>query len=50
MIKYENYIPSAILGKFEFHNYGHAIEIISQAFPVEWKDIKSRMLLNNGGN
>lgn len=25
--------------KYEFHNYYHAIEVLSCAFPDEWKDI-----------
>lgn len=39
MIKLERYVPEDVLNKFEFHNYHHAIEIISQAFPGEWKDL-----------
>ncbi len=26
--------------KYEFHNYGHALEILSEAFPEEWADIQ----------
>lgn len=26
-------------GKFEFYNYGHALEILTEAFPVEWGDL-----------
>lgn len=38
----ENYIPDAeLLEKFEFYNYNHALEIITQAFPEEWADIVS---------
>ena len=33
------YIDSGLLEKFEFHNYNHALEIITQAFPEEWADI-----------
>lgn len=25
--------------KYEFHNYNHALEIITQAFPKEWNEI-----------
>lgn len=32
-------IPRLIADKFEFYNYNHAIEILSQAFPNEWNDI-----------
>ena len=31
-----DYIDADLLDKFEFHNYNHAIEIITQAFPEEW--------------
>lgn len=36
----ENYIREALLDKFEFHNYGHALEILSEAFPDEWNEIQ----------
>lgn len=36
----ENYIREALLDKFEFHNYGHALEILSEAFPNEWNEIQ----------
>ena len=35
----EDYIDQHLLSRFEFHNYNHALEIISQAFPNEWKEI-----------
>ena len=35
----KNYIPSELKEKFDFHNYNHALEIITQAFPEEWADI-----------
>lgn len=31
----ENYIDADLLEKFEFHSYGHALEILHDAFPVE---------------
>jgi restriction endonuclease bglII len=33
-----NYIPQDLLTKFEFHSYGHALEILGQSFPfdLEW--------------
>lgn len=34
-----NYIPSDLLERYEFYNYNHAIEIITQAFPEEWADL-----------
>lgn len=33
------YISAEIQNKFEFHNFGHAIEILSQSFPEEWNDL-----------
>ena len=35
----EEYVAPDLLEKFEFHNYNHAIEIITQAFPDEWAEI-----------
>ena len=35
----ESYIPADILKKFEFYNYNHALEILTQAFSKEWKEI-----------
>ena len=34
------YIRADLLQKFEFHNYGHAMEILGQAFSTEWNDIQ----------
>ncbi len=39
MMHIEDYINDDLLEKFEFHNYNHAFEIITQAFPDEWKEI-----------
>lgn len=35
----EDYIDTDLLSKFEFYNYNHALEIITQAFPAEWSEI-----------
>ena len=35
----KEYIPEDLVGKFEFYNYNHALEIITQAFPVEWSEL-----------
>lgn len=32
-------IPANIRDKFEFHNYGHALEILTNAFPQEWDEL-----------
>ena len=37
----KSYIRSELLQKFEFQNYGHALEILSQAFPTEWAEIQN---------
>lgn len=34
-----NYISGELLERFEFHNYNHAAEILTQAFPEEWANI-----------
>ena len=33
------YIPEDLLPKYEFHNYNHSLEIITQAFPEEWNEL-----------
>lgn len=35
-----NYISPELLDKYEFHNYGHALEILCEAFPEEWNEIQ----------
>ena len=35
----EDYIGDDLFDKFEFYNYNHAHEIITQAFPEEWNEI-----------
>lgn len=39
-MKISDYIAHDILDKFEFYNYNHALEIITQAFPDEWHEIE----------
>ena len=34
------YIRANLLDKFEFQSYGHALEILSEAFPTEWNEIQ----------
>ena len=34
-----DWIPDDILEKFEVHNYNHAAEILSQSFPVEFREV-----------
>ena len=53
------YIHEDIQDKFEFYNYGHALEILHDAFPVEWDEIQASLaalkitiedILKAGGN
>lgn len=34
------YVRESLLEKFEFQNYGHALEILNEAFPQEWSEIQ----------
>lgn len=36
-------IPKDLAQKFEFYNYGHALEILSDAFPTEWEEIQDSL-------
>ena len=33
-------LPEFLLKKYEFYNYGHALEILSETYPHEWHDLK----------
>lgn len=35
----DHYIDEDLLEKFEFHNYNHALEILTEAFPEQWANI-----------
>lgn len=37
------YIDSDIQSKFEFFNYGHALEILHESFPEEWAEIQAAL-------
>lgn len=37
---FEKYIDDDIRDKFEFYNYGHALEILHNAFPKEWNELQ----------
>lgn len=41
----KKYIQENLLGKFEFQNYEHALEILNEAFPEEWKEIQGCLVL-----
>ena len=36
----EKGVDKELLSKFEFYNYGHALEILNDAFPKEWSEIQ----------
>lgn len=36
----DHYVDAGLLNKFEFYNYGHALEILFEAFPEEWAEIQ----------
>lgn len=40
MMKLKKYIDEDILEKYEFYNYGHALEILHDAFPIEWTELQ----------
>lgn len=55
----KKYIREDIQQRFEFYNYGHALEILHEAFPHEWDDIQESLaalnitvddILKAGGN
>lgn len=35
------YIDPDLERQFEFHSYGHALEILHDAFPTEWKEVQT---------
>ena len=39
-LQFEQYIDADLLSRFEFHNYGHALEILHDAFPKEWTELQ----------
>ena len=41
MLRIEDCVSQSILNKFEFHNYGHALEILTQSCEEEWNDLKN---------
>ena len=38
-----SYIPKDLYEKFEFHSYGHALEILDHSFPKEWQEIQEAL-------
>ena len=39
----EKYIDNDLLSRFEFYNYGHALEILHDAFPTEWNELQDSL-------
>ena len=39
-MEYSKYIWPELFDKFEFESYGHALEILNEAFPQEWNEIQ----------
>ncbi len=35
-----DYVGKDLLERFEFYNYNHALEILTQAFPQEWEEVQ----------
>ncbi len=35
-----SYVNADLLNRFEFHSYGHALEILHDAFPAEWQELQ----------
>lgn len=55
----QKYIPPELTNKFEFDSYGHAIEILTEAFPEEWRELRECLqkleitrddIIQEGGN
>ena len=42
-MEYSRYISPDLLEKFEFLNYGHALEILDQSFPEEWGQLQEAL-------
>lgn len=36
----EKYVDNDLLSRFEFYNYAHALEILHDAFPIEWAELQ----------
>jgi len=36
----DRYIAEDIRGKYEYYNYGHALEILHESFPEEWTELQ----------
>ena len=36
----DKYISPDILNRYEYNNYGHALEILHESFPIEWAELQ----------
>lgn len=39
-----NYLISGLMDKYEFKNYGHALEILGEVFEEEWLDLQKALM------
>ena len=39
-MNFKRYIAEDIFGKYEYYNYGHALEILHESFPEEWEELQ----------
>lgn len=39
-MEFDKFISNELLNRYEFYNYGHALEILDNAFPEEWGEIQ----------
>lgn len=39
-MEFEKYLDAELLDRFEFKSYGHALEILHDAFPQEWHEVQ----------
>lgn len=37
------YLDEKLLNRYEFLNYGHALEILSESFPEEWGELQEAL-------
>lgn len=40
-MEYTKYIRANLFDRFEFHNYGHALEILNEAYPEAWNELQN---------
>ncbi len=43
MVANNKYIESDLQSKYEFYDYGHALEILYESFPQEWQEIQKSL-------